>query len=306
MYGEDANHSAHALLCMTPLRGTYSLWFLVVSNAILAITSTLGNTLILIALYKESSLHPPSKILLRSLALTDFFVGIFLEPLVVMTLMTAEYGSLPPCYYIITVCFFIGMPLFFASLFTLTAISVDRLLALLLGIRYRQVVTIKRALLVVICFWTLSVGFSFWGNFNPNISPYYGSIAVTLCLVISTCCYSRIYQKLLRHQIQVQEHAHQGQQNGHAPLNIGRYRKTVSSALWVQFTVLVCYLPMSVLLVAMAVKGVTLSLLVVWTFTITLVLFNSSLNPILYCWKMREVRRAVIDTIKKILCSFSG
>jgi len=198
------------------------------------------------------------------------------------------------------------MPLFFVSLFTLTAISVDRLLALLLGLRYRQVATFKRVLLVVICFWALGVGFSFCGIFNHYVLPYYGSIAVTLSLVISTCCYSRIYQKLLRHQIQVQEHVHQGQENGHAPLNIARYRKTVSSALWVQFTVHVCYLPVGTLLVVMAVKGVTLSLLVVWTFTTSLALLNSSLNPVLYCWKMREVRRAVVDTIKKIFCSFSG
>ena len=151
-----------------------------------------------------------------------------------MALMTAEYGSFSRCYYIITICIFIGISLFFASLFTLTVISVDRLLALLLGIRYRQVVTFKRVLLVVICFWTLGVGLAFWGNFNPNILPYYGSIALTSCLVISTCRYSTIYQKLLRHQIQVQEHVHQGQSNGQAPVNIARYRKTVSSALWVQ------------------------------------------------------------------------
>ena len=306
VFEEVGNQNQQALLCTAPLRGTHSLWFLVVSNAILAITSTLGNTLILIALSKESCLHPPSKILLRSLALSDLFVGIFLEPLLVMALTTVEYGSFFPCYYSIIVFVFIGIPLFFVSLFTLTAVSVDRLLALLLGIRYRQVVTFKRVLLFVICFWTLSVVLPFGRFLNPNFLPYYGSIAVTLCLVISTCCHSRIYQKLLRHQAQIQEHVHQGQQNGHAPLNIARYRKTVSSALWVQFTVLACYLPTGILLALMAVKGATLSLLIVWTFTTTLTLLNSSLNPILYCWKMREVRRAVIDTIKNISCSFSG
>ena len=302
----NGNQSFQALLCMAPLQGTPSLWFLMVSNIFLAITSTLGNTLILIALSKESSLHPPSKILLRSMALTDVFAGIFLEPLVVMALATVQYRSFSPCFYIIIVCSFIGMPLFFTSLFTLTAISVDRLLALLLGIRYRQVVTCKRVLLVVICFWTLGIGLPFGGFFNFIILPYCGSIAVTLCLAISTCCYSRIYQKLHRHQVQVLEHVHQGQRNRHQPLNMARYRKTVSSALWVQFTVLACYLPTGIVLVTMAVKGISLSLLVVWTFTTTLALLNSSLNPILYCWKMREVRRAVINTVKNIFCSFSG
>ena len=73
---EAGTQSAQELICMTPLQGSHSLWFLVVSNAILAITSTLGNIVILTALSKESSLHPPSNILFRSLALTDLCVGI--------------------------------------------------------------------------------------------------------------------------------------------------------------------------------------------------------------------------------------
>jgi len=59
------------------------LTFRSVLNSFLSITAFLGNSLILIALHKESSLHPPSKFLLRSLETTDLCVGIFAEPLVV-------------------------------------------------------------------------------------------------------------------------------------------------------------------------------------------------------------------------------
>ena len=45
-------------------------------NIFLAFTATLGNTLILIALYKVSSIHPPTKFLLRCLAMSDFCVGV--------------------------------------------------------------------------------------------------------------------------------------------------------------------------------------------------------------------------------------
>ena len=38
-----------------------------------------GNSLILIALHKESSLHPPSKLLFRCLATTDLCVGLIAE-----------------------------------------------------------------------------------------------------------------------------------------------------------------------------------------------------------------------------------
>ena len=47
----------------------------------LSITAFLGNFLILAALNKESSLHPPSKLLYRCLATTDLLVGLVSQPL---------------------------------------------------------------------------------------------------------------------------------------------------------------------------------------------------------------------------------
>ena len=55
--------------------------FLLVLNTFLSITAFLENTLILVALHKDTSLHPPSKLLFRNLAITDLLVGITAEPL---------------------------------------------------------------------------------------------------------------------------------------------------------------------------------------------------------------------------------
>ena len=295
---EAGTQSAQALLCMAPLQGTYSFWLLVVSNAILAITSTLGNTAILAALSKESSLHPPSKILLRSLALTDLCVGILLEPLFVMFLITLEYKNWNLCTQITLVILVSGSVFCNLSLFTLTAISVDRLLALLLGIRYRQVVTFKRVLAIVICFWTLITSLAMVVVWDYRFSLHYNSTAVLLCSVTSTSCYTKIYHKLHHHQI----HVHQGQPDEHTPLNIARYRKTVNSALWVQLTLVTCYLPAGTVVALMAIKGITSTLGITWIFFVTVVHLNSTLNPILYCWKIREVRRAVVEILRPTLC----
>ena len=54
-----------------------------VLNILLAITAFLGNTLIQVALHKESSIYPPSRLLLRSLSASDLCVGLISEPLVV-------------------------------------------------------------------------------------------------------------------------------------------------------------------------------------------------------------------------------
>ena len=64
------------------------------------------------------------------------------------------------------------------------------------------------------------------------------------CVVTSTVCYAKIYSRLRNQQAQVQDNVHQRQVNGEGiSLNIERYKKTVSSALWIQITLVLCYLP---------------------------------------------------------------
>ena len=303
---KDIDEEEIRFLCMASSKGTSALWFLVVSNIFLAISSTLGNTVILAALSKESSLHPPSKILLRSLALTDLCVGLFAEPFFVTYLITLESGSKNICSQVITISVFIDICFSLLSLFTLTAISVDRLLALLLGIRYRQVVTVDRVLVIVICFWTLCVTFSVTSFWSYKFLKYYSFISILLCVVISTCCYIKIHRKLSHHQPQIQEHIHRGQQNGHAPLHMARYRKTVSTALWVQLMQVTCYLPAGIVSAFIVVDEMTAVVFMAWTFSLTLAFLNSTLNPILYCWKIRDMRRAVEETVRQICCCLSN
>ena len=87
------------------------------------------------------------------------------------------------------------------------------------------------------------------------------------------------------------------------PRSIARYRKTVSSALWIFITLLACYLPFDVVTPIVAITGLdnpalNLALYV----TLSLRLLNSSLNPFLYCWKIKEVRQALKATIRKCCC----
>ena len=126
--------------------------FLSALNIFLSITAFLGNTLILVALHKETSLHPPSKLLYRNLAIVHLCAGIIAEPLAV----TYFTSVVKEKWYIIMVNH-LGYTLCSESLLTLTAISVDRLLALLLGLRYRQIVTFKRTCITAFGFWILSI-----------------------------------------------------------------------------------------------------------------------------------------------------
>ena len=141
--------------------------FLSSLNIILSIAAFLGNTLILVALNKESSLHLPSKLLYRNLAITDLCVGIIVEPLYVTNWTSVVKERWDVCYYSLRTAAFSGYTLCVVSALTLTAISVDRLLALLLGLRYRQVVTLKRTHIAVIGLWIMCIvgaSTTFWNT----------------------------------------------------------------------------------------------------------------------------------------------
>ena len=274
-----------------------------VINSFLSITAFLGNTLILVALHKESSIHPPSKLLFRTLATTDLCVGIIAEPLAVTSWMLMVKEQWDICCYTSVVGFVTGYILCSVSLVTLTAISVDRLLALLLGLRYRQIVTLMRIYVILIVFSVLSIVFTLMYLWNREITSWCGKIVISLCLVCSVFSYAKLFFVLRHNQTQVQNHIHQGQLGHTVPLNIARYRKTVSSALWVQLALVVCYLPYVILVALNDQKQLTSSLFLAREFTETLIFLNSSLNPILYCWKIREVRQAVKETVRQLCCS---
>ena len=300
--GNGQQKTVEELLCSAELPdGLHGqLTFIAVLNSSLSITAFLGNALILVALHKESSLHPPSKLLLRSLATTDLCVGLISLPLFVTYCMSIVSEQWNMCRYASAASFTTANIFCGVSVLTLTAISVDRLLALLLGLRYRQVVTLKRTYVIVIMFWVVSTLISAMQFWNPLITLWSGIIATSLCLVTSIFSYSKIFFTLRHHQNQVQGHVQQLNQTNQ--LNIARYKKAVSIAIWLQLAMVACYLPYGVVTVLVPNNGQSSSVYYAWRYASTLVYFNSSLNPIFYCWKIEEIRQAVRYTIRQVLC----
>ena len=203
------------------------------------------------------------------------------------------------CRYLFDSFFITGATLVLVSLLTMTSISIDRLLALSLGLSYRQVVTLKRTYVLLAVFWAVSSFTAAMHLIDHRITSWCGRIIVPSCLVTAIASYTKIFRTLRNHHTQVQNHVSQ-QPSQPNVLNIARYRKAVYSALWVQLALVVCYLPNRFAQV-LVTNGSSMHFLA-WKITITLVLFNSTLNPFLYCWKISEVRRAVKETIRQALC----
>ena len=177
----------------------------------------------------------------------------------------------------------------------------DRLLALLLGLRYKQVVTLKRAYVIVVTFWLVSIaltGTSFW---NPVVIFWYVVVVLSVSLATSISSYTKIFFSLCHHQSQVKDDVQQPNQTD--KLNIARCRKAVSTTLWLQFKLVACFLPRGIALALLTKTELSPAAFLVNQYTIALVYLKSSLNPILNCWKIDEVRQAAKGTIRKALCN---
>ena len=137
----------------------------------------------------------------------------------------------------------------------------------------------------------------FW---NPQLIIWHWIMAISLCLVALIFSYTKIFFTLRHHQNQIQNHVQQPNQTNQ--LNIARYRKSLSTAIWLQLTLVVCYLPQGVAATFVISGGISASVYHAWFYFTTLVYLNSSFNPILYCWKLEEVRQAVKEAIRQGLC----
>ena len=155
-------------------------------NIFLSITASLGNALILVALPKISSIHPPTKLFFRCLAVTDLCVGLVVQPLYtynIISLVTKMNENV--LHYIYEVCGVSSVSLYAISVLTLTAISADRLLALSMGLRYRHVVALRRVRVVIICIWLIGSSAGIIRLWRVDISLHKVTVIVTLSLVTS-------------------------------------------------------------------------------------------------------------------------
>ena len=291
--------------CVLPT-GLAILYF--ASNIGLSITASVGNILILVALPKVSSVYPSTKLLFRCLAVTDLCIGLITQPFYAIRLLeiitAISTNIVNPIKTVENTSSFI---LCGVSILTSTSISVDRLLALKLGLRYRHTVTLRRVRVAVILFWLIGISSGcvefFW---NPIMAWNIGIVVIIICVIISVFSYTKIFIKLRQHKAQIHGNRFLDQPHGGGiPLNIARYKKTVSIIAWVQFSLAACYFPyvISSLVITINDSWSAVSSAIVFASAMTLLYLNSSLNPIVYCWKIREVRKAVKETVKQMfLC----
>ena len=271
---------------------------LVIVNCILNVPLILiwivGNALVLIAASKSRRIRSSSMEILSSLAFSDLLVGIIAQPLFLAHQFTKES-------FLNSLMVLIVNPVCGVSLWTLTAISVDRFLALHFHMRYATLVTTTRVKISIAFIWLYNFVSSALYYLVPFIYFFIMTLTTVICILNFFLAYLGIYFIVRHHQLQI--HAQQetveskdvaGNVHG---ISMARLKKSAMNTFVFFIFFVICYLPMYALLTFAISKRAQ------WTteydFSITVVFLNSAINPFLFCWRLQELRRNVLKTLRK-------
>ena len=277
-------------------------WYIAncVFNSFLTIIAIIFNSVTIQALRKTSSLPMPLKTLLLSLAVSDLGVGLLVEPfyigLLIKWLLRDNSADATCTMFHWIMGLFSG-----ASFVGVMTLSVDRFLAIHLHLRYQELVTPKRVVVLVISIWISSALLSLVSLLVPMTIAYL-VLAITgiLCLVTSGLLFLKIYLTVQRHRNQI--HALRARSQ---IANAARLRKSAIGTFFIYLVFLKCYLPNFCSFAVMAISEFSSGVKVFVISSITMMLLNSSLNPVVYCWKMRHIRHAILDTLRNVFPSHS-
>ena len=226
-------------------------------------------------------------------------MGLLVQPLYVATLvMKIEQNSNNTAYYTINKAHAIPKKLLvLASHLGVFALTVDRFLAVHLHLRYQELVTYKRVIAVVSSVWVLSASITLlrqlYSAVDSHIMP---AVIVVVCIITTGLLYCKIYAAVRHHTNQINALQVQQVAQNKEMADAARQRK-MALTFYVCVVLSVCYLPISCVVFA-KINGETALLYHLEYYTLTLVYLNSSLNPLIYCWKMRLIRQTVMEILR--------
>ena len=270
-------------------------------NSIFAFPAIIGNIFVFTAISKTTSLHTPSYVLLACLSISDVIVGLVVQPTFVIQRIAEITGDFElHCSSGVMYEFFAWL-VGAVSFATYTAISTERYLALSLHLRYRAIVTVRRVLAVVFVIWTAALalsGFRFW-FLTDHILRYLNIPFLFLTYVISLIAYCKIFLVVRHHQQRVGlaipsvfgDSA--SRRNDHV-FDIRRYKSSTIAVMFVFGLFMISYFPYLSVMLAYVAAGQTAAVDAAHYCAATIIFLISSINPLLYYWRLKHIRRAVL------------
>ena len=273
--------------------------------ALLSAQAVVGNALILATIWRRTFLRTSFHSILSGLAVTDFLTGLISQPFYA-SLHLIHRKNAPVIQDNPEVAIVIGIITGFntyllvnITIATMTVMSVERWLHM----SRRSLTTSHRryyAAIVILLFLIPSLIVYSLALKEPAFLNTFFKVIIanfSFCYLIISFAYFNVYQIILRHQLQIQATGI-SQNLGQPAIDLAKYKKSVETMLYIFLLFSICFLPFTV---SIAVSLITTAELTRSAIKLSLVLvfLSSSLNPWLYIWRMRNIRRG----LKQLLAS---
>lgn len=278
--------------------------FTCVTVALSSPVAVVGNALVLAAIWRNPSLRTPSYVFLCGLALTDLCIGILGQPAYVLYRIAALIVN-KRLYCIANAVAHSIVPYFpTVTGLTMTAMAVERWLLM-----SRRRLTVRRVYIIQGVLLLIPIPYMALRRL-PGMNAYFvtaivhimeGSIGL-FCLVVSSVAYFKVFRIIRQHKQQV--HANTDIiYGGPTGFNLEKYQKSVYTILWIMAMFSLGFSPYAFSAVLMELLNVSNETsTAVLHLSTTFLLMTSSVNPLLYIWRLREIREEVKQLNRKIFC----
>ena len=268
---------------------------ILVAVALLSPVAVVGNGLVLAAIWRNPALRTPSYILLAGLAITDFCTGLITQPLYITNELTS---LLEPCkdYSMTLAIGFLCFEYFGnLSILIITVMSIERWLHM----ARQSLVNVHRArvILAVLLLLPIPLAANRLNNGLRFSSKNYIAIfsVFLVCFTVTSTAYFKVFRIIRRHQQQIHNNF------ATQAINLEKYKRSVFSIFYIIIIFYVSYFPFLIHL-GLLVFYLRNNDLIKLSFNMIAVLIfsSSSLNPLLYFWRMKDIRNEVVQLVKRI------
>ena len=268
-----------------------------VVNIVRAFTATIGNVLVLYAVWKRPTFRSPSIRLLCGLASTDLAVGLIVQPLFIASSLIHVYTRSETLKLTFRRGYnTFGFCLCGVSLGIFAGTSLDRLIAIVKPLQYPSIVTVRRVTCILLAIWAVCVvaaTIQIWEEriLLPSIASW---IFIGFCVTVT--CHATIFKIVRRHRIEIQNQA-RAFEGADATASTASLQKSAFSAFIFFIVLAICYFPYLLVYIIYFARERREGLLGM-SLAITVVFMNSALNPFLYGWRVPELRNAMLQVFR--------
>ena len=257
------------------------------------------NIFVITAVKKTPRLHSKPNILLACLAATDAFIGLTAQPssILVELFRLLDMSSLAKKirHFFLNGASLAGIT---NSLLHLTLVTFERLVAIKLTIHYPFLITRKNINASVATFWIIA--FCTWAQryMTPYVVLFTVGPLVPGCIIFIAMSYVILYRETLRHKKRIKTEQIAQQEVKH----FLKENKALKTTVYVVGSLVLCFIPLSFLFISLLVDSLSLKDSVYFvSFSRVLIMLNSLLNPLIYFWRDKEIRKLVLPFFSRCI-----